>query len=176
MKTIQKAICHLQSISFGKMCICNSEITEEKTIWGFKGQMLPVKHCPYSNEAPGAVFWSERLKWVQWIAQAVISHIRKVTLFKKGTLSPNEGLLGLHVTFCTVAPHLTKVQDHNWRLWLNLQVLFQDALPQVHFGVDLYILISATNSPHIFDSLEVNRFLKMWNANVRNKKVPPVWL
>lgn len=31
----KRAICHLQSISFGKMCICNSEITG-KTIWGFK--------------------------------------------------------------------------------------------------------------------------------------------
>lgn len=88
MKTFHKAICHLQSISFGKMCICNSQITEEKTIWGFKGQMLPVKYCPYSNEAPGAMFWSERLKWVQWIAQAVISHIRKVTFFKKGHSVP----------------------------------------------------------------------------------------
>lgn len=36
MKTIQKAIRHLQFISFGKMCICNSEITEEKPFGALK--------------------------------------------------------------------------------------------------------------------------------------------
>lgn len=49
--------------------------------------MLAVKQCLYSNETPGAVFWSERLKLVQWKAQAVTSHFVKVTPFKKGTLS-----------------------------------------------------------------------------------------
>lgn len=59
----------------------------KQNIWGFKGQMLAVKQCPYSNETPGAVFWSERLKWVQWIARAVTSLFVKVALFKKGTPS-----------------------------------------------------------------------------------------
>lgn len=74
-----------------------------KTIWGFKGQMLTLKRCPYSNEAPGAMFWSERLKRVQWIAQPATSHILKVTLFKKGSQSQIEGLLGLHATYSSSA-------------------------------------------------------------------------
>lgn len=103
MKTIQKAICHLQSISFGKNVHMQQWNNWGKTIWGFKGQMLTVKRCPYSNEAPGAMFWSERLKWVQWIAQPVTSHILKVTLFKKATLSQNEELSGLRDTYSSSA-------------------------------------------------------------------------
>lgn len=80
-------------------------------MWGFKGQMLTVKRHPRSNEAPGAMFWSERLKWVQWIAQAVTSYTLKVTLFKKGTLSQNEGLSEPHATYSSST--FSQVQDRD---------------------------------------------------------------
>lgn len=77
-----------------------------KTIWGFKGQMLTVKRCPHSNEAPGTMFWSERLKWVQWIAQPVTFCILKVTLFKKATLFQNEGISGMNVVYSSARPQV----------------------------------------------------------------------
>lgn len=83
-----------------------------KTNWGFKGQMLTVKRCPHSNEAPGAMFWSERLKWVQWIALPVTFRILKVILFKKATLLQNEGISGENVAYSHARP---QVAIHTWR-------------------------------------------------------------
>lgn len=77
--------CH-RCLSVGQMCIRTGKTTDEIPVGAFKGQMLTVKRCPYSNWTPKDMFWSERLKWVQRKAQAVTFCILKVILFKKATL------------------------------------------------------------------------------------------
>lgn len=148
------------------MCICNSEITEngKKTPTGaLKGQMLTVKRCPHSNEAPGAMFWSERLKWVQWIALAATFRILKVTLFKKATLLQNEGISGENVAYSHARP---QVGIHTRCGGVISGRSFKLTFLEVHTVVDLYVLMAACISvsfiPSKFNRNRIQTMQSKW--------------